>query len=110
MKQMAFEAPARLPEEPAVEFHTTGYCGDGARHGGSTTLTISMKGGGDRFRIRALNTAGKVSYLNDLQEISISVLGDQELDGMVRGLILLGHALGSAKAGQFMEEAQQQEG
>ena len=92
MKQTDFRFDPTFPEQPILEFLSTGSCGGDAGHGGFSVLTLSAKSG-NGFLVSVTDANGETAQVDDASKIMISIAGDWELEGFALALLELGRHL-----------------
>jgi len=92
MKSFEYKQVPHMCEQPSIALDVSGTCGGDAGHGGYAFIKLSMVHGGNGFVVSSETDYG-TEETEEVREVTISVLGDWELEGMAVAFLELGRAL-----------------
>lgn len=93
MKQFDYQFTPNMPEQCSVSFSSTGSKGGDSGHGGNAALIFSENGSNMNIQVDLTFTNGEKKTFEDLANISLTVCGDWELEGLAIALMNIGRNL-----------------
>jgi len=93
MKEFECKFTPNMPEQCVVSFVSTGSKGGDAGHGGNASLVFSENGSDMNIQADLTFNNGDKKTFDDLANISLTVCGDWELEGLAIALMDIGRKL-----------------
>lgn len=93
MKCFEHKFTPSMPEQCAISLISTGSKGGDAGHGGNASLVFSENGSDLNIQVDLTFTNGEKQTFEDLKDISLTVCGDWELEGLAIALMDIGRKL-----------------